>query len=71
MTVVVTGGLICSCGFQITRVWASDCKVFSGFQVAVVFILNFLVFFFMWILLFFWVYGFDLLEDSVEERDFE
>ena len=67
MTVVVTGGLICS----FTRVWASDCKVFSGFQVAAVFILNFSVFFFMWILLFFGVYGFDLLEDSVEERDFE
>ena len=33
---------------------------------------KFLVFFFfMWILLFFWVYGFDLWEDSVEERDFE
>ena len=42
---VVTGGLICSCGFQITRVWASDCKEFSGFQVAAVFILNFSVFF--------------------------
>ena len=28
-------------------------------------------FFFMWILLFFWVYGFDLLEDLVEEMDFE
>ena len=27
--------------------------------------------FLMWILLFFWVYGFDLLEDSVEERDFD
>ena len=25
----------------------------------------------MLILLFFWVYGFDLLEDSVEERDLE
>ena len=29
------------------------------------------LFFFMWILLFFWVCGFDLLEDSVEERDFD
>ena len=27
-------------------VWASDCKVFSGFRVAAVFILNFWVFFF-------------------------
>ena len=63
MTVVVTGGLICLCGFQIIGVigwlvrsmiigwvlllvWASDCKVFSRFRVAAVFILNFWVFFF-------------------------
>ena len=37
---------------------------FAGFEIS-----GFV--FFMWILLFFWVYGFDLLEDSVEERDFE
>ena len=41
------------------------------FRVAAVFILISGFVFFMWILLFFWVYGFDLLEDSVEERDFE
>ena len=46
-----------------------------GFRVIVaVFILNFWIFFFfffMWIGLFFKVYGLDLLEVSVEDRDFE
>ena len=50
-------------------VWASDCKVFSGFRVTAVFILNFWVFFFP--CGFYYFSGFDLWEDSVEERDFE
>ena len=59
--------------------WASDCKVFSGFRVVVCVYFKFLGFFFFFFFFFFfhvdfnffWVYRFDFLEDSVEERDFE
>ena len=50
--------------------WASDCKVFFGFRVVACGYFNFWVFFYV-DFNFFWVYRFDFLEDSVEERDFE
>ena len=88
---VVTGGLICSCGFQIIGVigwlvksviigWVCCwlglriARYFLGFELLLVFILNFWGFFFFFFHVdfnFFWVYRFDFLEDSVEERDFE
>ena len=51
---------------DVGRGWVSGycCCVYFKF-------LDFFFFFFMWIGLFFKVYGFDLLEVSVEDRDFE
>ena len=60
------GGLICLYGFQIVGS-AAWCGLIGGF---LIYSLVASLSFFMWIWWFFWVYGFDLLEILVEDRDF-